>query len=74
MYTASVSTLPQQSSARRVVPAILIALVLSVYALWDLRQAPEHAYPSLDAQLAPLHQAFDRDRGHVRMLLILDPT
>ena len=74
LYTASMSTLPQQSAARRVLPAVLIALVLSVYALWDLRHAPEHAYPVLDAQLTALHQAFDRDRGHVRMLLILDPT
>ncbi len=68
------STLPQHSSARRLVPAVLIALVLSVYALWDLRHPPTQAYPVLDAQLAALHQAFDRDRGHVRMLLILDPT
>lgn len=68
------STLPQHSSARRLVPAALIALVLSVYALWDLRQVPSHPYPVLDRQLTALHQQFDRDRGHVRMLLILDPT
>ena len=67
------STLPQQSSARRAVPAILIAVVLSVYALWDLRRAPQ-GYPVLDAQLTALQQRFERDHGHVRMLLILDPT
>jgi hypothetical protein len=69
-----VSTLPQQSPARRLVPAVLIALVLSVYALWDLRHVPAQPYPVLDAQLTALHQQFDRDHGHVRMLLILDPT
>jgi hypothetical protein len=65
---------PQQSPARRVVPAVLIALVLSVYALWDLWHPPAQQYPVLDAQLTALHQQFDADRGHVRMLLILDPT
>jgi hypothetical protein len=69
-----VSTLPQHSPARRLVPAVLIAVALSIYALWDLRHAPAHPYPVLDAQLSALHQQFDRDGGHVRMLLIMDPT
>ena len=68
------STVPQHSPARRVIPAILIAVVLSVYALWDLRHLPPNPYPVLDAQLTALHRQFDADRGHVRMLLILDPT
>ncbi len=68
------TTIPQHSPARRFVPAVLIAVVLSVYALWDLRHAPAQPYPVLDAQLTALHQQFDRDRGRVRMLLILDPT
>jgi hypothetical protein len=69
-----VSTLPQRSPARRFIPVALIGVVLSVYALWDLRHLPPHPYPVLDAQLTALHQQFDLDRGHVRMLLILDPT
>ena len=67
------SIVPQQSPARRFIPVALIGLVLSVYALWDLRHAP-HPYRVLDAQLTALHGQFDSDRGHVRMLLILDPT
>ena len=65
---------PQQSPMRRVIPAALIALVLGVYALWDLWHPPARQYPVLDAQLTALHQQFDADRGQVRMLLILDPT
>ena len=68
------SIVPQQTPARRFIPVALIGLVLSVYALWDLRHAPPHPYRVLDAQLTALHQQFDFDRGHVRMLLILDPT
>jgi hypothetical protein len=68
------SILPSQSPARRFIPIALIGVVLSVYALWDLRQQPSHSYPVLDAQLTALHRQFDHDSGHIRMLLILDPT
>jgi hypothetical protein len=68
------TTVPQSSPARRVLPALLIALVLSVYALWDLWHPPARQFPVLDAQLTALRQQFEADRGHVRLLLIADPT
>ena len=67
------STLPQHSPARRLIPVALIGLVLSVYALWDARR-PAVSYPELDAQLTALQQQFNRDAGHPRLVMILDPT
>jgi hypothetical protein len=60
-----------------VIGSIAVLIVIAA-AAWQMpvfhRGASAASFPSLNASLEPLHSDFNRDIGHVRLIMLIDPT
>ena len=68
---------PRVISKRPLIGSIAVALVLAATA-WQMpifhRGASAASFPALNASLDPLRSDFNREVGHVRLVLLIDPT
>jgi len=68
---------PTVPPKRALIGSIAVALVIAATA-WQMpifhRGASAGSFPALNASLDPFRSDFNRDVGHVRLVLLIDPT
>lgn len=66
------------ATRRQSILAAAGVVLLFAFALWQGRTVkyPQgaHVYPEISASLEPLRADFNRDAGHVRLIMLIDPT